>query len=238
MSDISKVDTKELLNIPEEPEVIVSDYTDIQLDKTNVETYMNDFNKNFYKIKFSKTLLKDYYELYKLENYGINAKDINETVVDEVNNATKDNKQIQPTPIGLQGVSPSINYTSNTIMNKYIAPVSNSDCVGLSHSLNLTTLDISKTSWTIKTGDVKIPIKLDLSIPSFRIASPNVDLKGFGIKDIIAYSKNCDEPRSKTIFVGLPCTSTYLAKKCTQKFLGLRTCVEVWLPKTNPSIIF
>ena len=87
MSDISKVDAKELLNIPEGPELI--DVSDIQLDKTSVETYMNDFNKNFYKIKFSKKLLTDYYELYTLENYGINTKDVNdkdirnETFVDE-----------------------------------------------------------------------------------------------------------------------------------------------------------
>ena len=150
MSSISKVDAKEtnsteLINIPEGPELI--DVSDIQLDKTSVETYMNDFNKNFYNIKFSKKLLTDYYELYNLENYGINTKDVNDkdirnkSYVDEENNIKKDNKQIQATPIGLPGLISSKNHSSiNNSIEKTLKDATVAPCVGLSYSANLSSI--------------------------------------------------------------------------------------------------
>ena len=184
MSSIHKLDTKdtnstELLDVLEGPELI--DVSDIQLDKTNLETYMNDFNKNFYKIKFSKKLLTDYYELYTLENYGINTKDIrNETFVDEEENkTTKDNKQIKATPIGFPGLISSKNHSSNVITSNLVkSSINNSiektfkdatpeptPCVGLTYSANLaSSFSDYNQKWTIKTGNLKIPIDLNVSI--------------------------------------------------------------------------
>ena len=126
MSSISKLDTKEtnsteLLNIPEGPELMgMSNSNNIEtgtrmisnilLDKTNVETYMNDFNKNFYKIKFDNVLLEDMAELYGIKEDAANAKDLrNKSFGVNQDNNSKEDKLIQPVPIGMRGLITSTN---------------------------------------------------------------------------------------------------------------------------------
>ena len=248
MSSISKVDAKEtnsteLINIPEGPELI--DVSDIQLDKTSVETYMNDFNKNFYNIKFSKKLLTDYYELYNLENYGINTKDVNDkdirnkSYVDEENNIKKDYKQIQATPIGLPGLISSKNHSSiNNSIEKTLKDATVAPCVGLSYSANLSSIfDDDNTKWTIKSENLPMPIDLNTSIPGFKIASLNIDLKAFGSR--IGYSGNCDEVRKNTLFDGFSalCTGTYTEQKCRRTIIG-KWCWDVLKFKTAEQIYY
>jgi hypothetical protein len=241
MSDIFKVDAKEtnlteLLYVPEESQLI--DVSDIQLDKTSVETYMNDFNKNFYKIKFSKKLLTDYYELYTLENYGINTKDIrNETFVDEEENIKKDNKQIQATPIGLPGLISSKNHSSiNNSIEKTLKDATVAPCAGLSYSANLSSsFSDFNQKWTIKSENLPLTIDLNTSIPPFKIVSPNIDLKVFGAR--IGYSGNCDEQRNNTLFDGFDCTQYYSEKKC-KKYFGVKTCWDIWKSKRHDQIYF
>ena len=261
MSSIHKLDTKdtnstELLDVLEGPELI--DVSDIQLDKTNLETYMNDFNKNFYKIKFSKKLLTDYYELYTLENYGINTKDIrNETFVDEEENkTTKDNKQIKATPIGFPGLISSKNHSSNVITSNLVkSSINNSiektfkdatpeptPCVGLTYSANLaSSFSDYNQKWTIKTGNLKIPIDLNVSIPSFRIASPVINLKELGVK--IGYSSDCDEERNRLLYSGdtWPCRNEkfYSVTKCNKDpVFKSKWCSTSWRSKTADQIYF
>jgi hypothetical protein len=128
MSDISKIDTTELLVISE-GQVDVSNYIDIQpvtssstvnkiqLDKTNIETYMSDFKKNFYKINFDKVMLEDISELYGIKEDATNVKDLrNKSFEVNEDNNSKEDKLIQPVPIGMRGL---ISSTNTDLVNSY-----------------------------------------------------------------------------------------------------------------------
>jgi len=257
MSDIYKVDTKEtnsteLLHVPEGPELIGTSniqslrnvVNNIQLDKTNIETYMDDFKKNFYKIKFDNVLLEDISELYNIKEDTKNGKDLrNNSFGLNQDNNSKEDKQIQPVPIGMRGLSSSINQSSNiftttdlvkssTIRNSGEKTLPTSlpspeapveiPCVGFSYSPNIALIYPTFTSgWTITTGNKVIPMNLNLTIPAFKVYSSDVGIDF--LDQIPVIDSGCNTLYGgDLIFCGFPCAGTVqMCKKCVSfKFFG------------------
>jgi hypothetical protein len=245
--DIKEDNSIELLNIPEEPELIdVSNYNDIQpvtttdivnttqLDKTNIETYMNDFKKNFYKIKFDNTMFKEIAELHNITEQTTNGTDLKEKTFEEDSNNTAENKQIKALPIGsFKQFSSSINsshinYTSNVITradnlvkSKFIEDLTY--CAGIEYGANMSLMypTFSKI-WKIASGDKVIPINMNLSIPAFNVYSSDV---GIDFLDTIPVIDNgCSESKEDIVFCGYPCdANVQLCKKCVKfKIFGKR----------------
>ena len=253
MSSISKLDTKEtnsteFLNIPEGPELMgMSNSNNIEtgtrmisnilLDKTNVETYMNDFNKNFYKIKFDNVLLEDMAELYGIKEDAANAKDLrNKSFGVNQDNNSKEDKQIQPVPIGMRGLITSTNNSSNIFTNtdlvkSYIVrdirgktaaaalptPEEPAEipCVGFSYSPNVAFVYPTFTAgWTISTGNKVIPMNMNFSIPAFKVYSSDVGIDFLDQIPVIDTACNTLQG-GELIFCGFPCAGTVqMCKKC------------------------
>lgn len=256
IKDDSIDDSIELLNIPEAPELIdISNYNDnkpsrtndtvidtvnnIQLDKTNIETYMDAFKKNFYKIKFNDTMLNDISELYNIREEPTNIINLKEKTFKENFDNTLENKQIKALPIGssFSHFFPSINsshvnYTSNIITigdnlvkTKFIdgSIEGATYCTGIIYGANiyLTAPTLSKI-WKINSGDKVIPININLSIPAFKVYSSDV---GINFLDTIpALDTGCSGIKEDLIFCGFPCdVSDYSCKKCVKfKIFGKR----------------
>jgi hypothetical protein len=247
------LDTKEenlieLLNIPANDEVIdISSYNiiqpdtsinivnNIQLDKTNIETYMNDFNKNFYKIKFENTMLKDITELHNIREdsdaSNLREKSFGEDLID-----SKETKQIKATPIYLNTFSSQLNYPSTVIskignslkseeINNYITTKeATNECVGIYYSANVALMyPTFNSNWTINSGTSVIPINMNLSIPAFNLYSSDV---GIDLLDVIPeVDTNCNsENTGDIIFSGYPCdANVQICKKCIKfKIFGKR----------------
>lgn len=242
----------ELLNIPEVPEVIdISNYNDnkpsrtngividtvnnIHLDKTNIETYMNEFKKNFYKIKFHDTILNDIAELHNIREEPPNVINLKEKTFKDNFDNTVENKQIKALPIGSfrkfsSSINPShINYTPNVITradnlvkSKFIEDLTY--CAGIEYGANMSLMypTFSKI-WKITSGDKVIPININLSIPAFKVYSSDVGMDFLDKIPVLDTGCN-NENTEDIIFCGYPCDSTVeICKKCVKfKIFGKR----------------
>lgn len=215
MSSISTVDSKEsnsveLLNIPDVHEVSeiidVNNFREVQqfktndednavfenikLDKTNIKTYMNDFNKNFHNIKFSQGILEDICELHCKNKETSNTKDFRNFAYEEykAKNTITDDKLIQPVPIGMRGlyssnevnVSTSLVKSTITTREKGLPEPPEIPCVGFSYGLNpALTYPVFRASETIQALNKTVPMKLNLSIPGFTITTGDLTNLGF-----------------------------------------------------------
>jgi hypothetical protein len=143
--------------------------------------------------------------------------------VNEDNNS-KEDKLIQPVPIGMRGL---ISSTNTDLVKSYIIhtggeknlPVPEEPaeipCVGFSYSPNIALIYPTFTAgWTITTGNKVIPMNMNFSIPAFKVYSSNAGIDF--LDQIPVLDTGCNVPNgSELLFCGYPCDgAVQMCKKC------------------------
>lgn len=199
----------------------------IVLNKTSIDTYMEDFVNNFYKIKHGVERLKEIKELYEKREAELS---ISKTVEPIVSDNSNNSLHIMPSELNLPKLlasNPSIKPNKNKLVNVKDTGAQ-IGCLGTSFNLGLP--PAFNKNFVIKTGTFGFPVNINVSIPAFTVYDSDVGL------DLIDYlpeiDTDCnylpdDDDETINVFPGLPCN--IIIEWC-------KKCVNFRVPVINKKI--